>query len=111
VRPSASLTLPIWRDRIAAEIAAAQAEVTGAEARLSGEQIALATELAAMLYMYRESVRNIDLYEERLVPRAIQSLDAAKAGYISGRADFLDLIEAQRSVLDFGISLAEARTQ
>jgi outer membrane protein TolC len=111
VRPSAGITLPIWRDKIEAEIAAAQAQKAAAEARLNAEQISLATELATMLYMYRESMRNIELLTDRLLPKAQQSLDAARAGYTTGRADFLDLIDAQRSLLGFELSLVEARTQ
>ncbi len=110
-RPTASMTLPIWRDRIAAEIAAALAERRSAEARRSSEEIRLAAELASMLYAYRESVRNGGLLLDRLVPRARQSLDAARAGYVSGRSSFLDVIDAQRTLLGFELSLVEARTQ
>lgn len=110
-RPSAGMTLPIWRDKIAAEIAAAQAEKQSAEARLTAEQISLAAELASMLYMYRESSRNIDLLVEKLIPRARQSLEVARSGYTTGRSSFLDLIDAQRQLLAFELGLIEARTQ
>jgi outer membrane protein TolC len=110
-RPSASMTLPIWRDKIAAEIAAAQAEKRSAEARLSAEQIALAAELASMLYMYRESSRNTKLFGETLLPRARQSLDAARSGYANGRSTFLDVIDAERQLLEFELAAVEARTQ
>jgi outer membrane protein TolC len=111
VRPSASVSLPVWRDKIAAEIAAAQARKSSAEARLNEEQISVATELATMLYMYRESMRTMALYGDRIIPKANQSLEAARAGYVSGKSDFLDLIDAQRSVLDSELALIEARTQ
>jgi outer membrane protein TolC len=111
VRPSASMSLPIWRDKIAAEIAAAQARKSSAEARLNAEQISLATELATMLYVYRESRRAIALYGDRIIPKANQSLEAARTGYVSGKSDFLDVIDAQRSVLDSELALIEARTQ
>ena len=110
-RPTASMTLPIWRDKIAAEIAAAQAEKRSSEARLSAEQIGIAAELASMLYMYRESTRNSELYSSILLPKARQSLDAARAGYAAGRSSFLDVIEAERQLLAFDLSLVEARTQ
>lgn len=110
-RPTASMTLPIWRDKIAAEIAAAQAEKRSAEARLSAEQIGLAAELASMLYMYRESGRNIELYGGSLLPKARQSLDAARSGYAAGRSTFLDVIDAERQLLAFDLSQVEARTR
>lgn len=111
VRPSAGVSLPIWRDKIAAEIAAAQARKSSAEARLTAEQISVATELATMLYMYRESMRTMALYGDRIIPKANQSLEAARTGYVSGKADFLDVIDAQRSVFDSELALIEARTQ
>jgi outer membrane protein, heavy metal efflux system len=110
-RPSGSITLPIWRDKIAAEIAAAQFEKRSSEARLSAEQIGVAADLASMLYMYRESTRNIDLYAVTLLPKARQSLDAARSGYAAGRSSFLDVIDAERQSLVVDLSLVEARTQ
>lgn len=110
-RPTGSITLPIWRDKIAAEIAASQFEKRASEARLSAEQIGLAADVASMLYLYRESTRNIDLYAEKLLPKAHQSLDAARSGYATGRSSFLDVIDAERQMLVFDLSLIEARTQ
>jgi len=109
--PSAGVTLPVWRDKIAAEIAGAQASKRAAEARLDAEQVQIAAEMAAMLYMYREAVRNDGLLRDKLVPKARQSLDAARAGYVNGRAGFLDVIDAQRSLLEFELAGIEARTQ
>ena len=111
VRPSAWMTLPIWRDKLAAEIAGAQASKRAAEARLSAEQVEIAAELAALLFMLREAVRNDALLADRLVPKARQSLDAARAGYVNGRASFLDVIDAQRTLLAFELSGIEARTR
>lgn len=109
--PSAGVTLPVWRDKIAAEIAGAQANKRAAEARLTAEQVQIAAEMASMLYMYREAVRNDGLLRDRLVPKARQSLAAARAGYVNGRAGFLDVIDAQRSLLEFELAGIEARTQ
>jgi outer membrane protein TolC len=110
-RPSASMTLPIWRDRIEAEIAGAQHEQRAAAARLSAEQVAVAADLAATLFLYRESRRDIDLLDGRLIRKGRQSLDAARAAYATGRAGFLDVLDAQRQLLRFESALVEARTR
>lgn len=110
-RPTAGVTLPIWRDKIAAEIAAAQADKRAAEARLTAEQIAVAAELASLLYLYRESGRNETLFSDTLLPLARRALEAARGGYTSGRSTFLDVIDAQRRLLEFELSGIEARTQ
>ena len=110
-RPQAGMTLPIWRDKIVAEIAAAQAGQRSAQARLSAEQIALAVEFADKLFTCRESGRNLELLRDRLIPKARQSLDVARSGYLSGQIDFLNLMDAQRALLGFQLADVEARTQ
>src|SRR5438552_425490 len=109
--PQFTVTLPVWRDKIEAEMAAAQAGQRAAEARLSAEQIALAVEFAEKSFLFREASRTLELLTERLLPKARQSLDVARAAYLSGRLDFLNLIDAERTLLGFQLTEVEARTQ
>ncbi len=111
VTPQAGMTLPIWRDKLAAELAAAQATKRAATARLSGEQIQLAVDLADRLFSYREATRNLSLIRDRLLSKARMSIEVARTAYLSGKTDFLNLIEAQRTLLAIQLSEAEARTQ
>src|SRR6185369_11404531 len=46
-----TISLPIWRDKIAAQIAEAQANKRSAAARLSAEQITLAVDIAERSYL------------------------------------------------------------
>ena len=109
--PSLGVTLPIWRDKIAAQIAAAQAGKRGAEARLTAEEIDLAVEFAGRSFMLRESTRNVSLLSERLLPKARQSLEVARSSYAAGKTGYLDLTDAQRTLLEFQLAEIEARTQ
>jgi cobalt-zinc-cadmium efflux system outer membrane protein len=109
--PQLSMTLPIWRDKIAAEIAEAQASKRGAEARLSAQQISLAVDFAEKTYLYREANRNLKLLQERLLPRARQSLEVARAAYLSGQLDFLNVIDAERTLFQFQLEHVDAQTQ
>ncbi len=111
VTPQMGVTLPIWRDKISAQIAEAQAGKNAAEARLSAEQIALAVEFAEKSFMFREARRNVELLTERLLPKARQSLEVARSGYIYGKVDFLDLLDAERTLLEFQLSEVEARVR
>lgn len=110
-RPRAGMSLPIWRDKIAAQIAGAQASKRASQARLTAEQVQVAADLASMLFLYRQALRNDVLLRDKLVPKARQSLDAARAGYVNARASFLDVIDAQRTLLEFELAGIEARTQ
>jgi outer membrane protein TolC len=111
VTPQIGITLPIWRDKIAAQIAGAQAGKHAAEARLAAEQIALAVEFAEKTFLFRESSRTLELLTQRLLPKARQSLEVAQSGYVSGKVDFLNLLDAERTLLEFQLSEVEARVQ
>ena len=111
VRPRGGMTLPIWRDKIAAEIASAQNRKSAAEARFSAEQIAMAVDFADKLFSFRENTRTITLIEERVLPKARMSLEVARAAYLSSKTDFLNLIDAQRALLGFELTAVEARLQ
>lgn len=110
-RPTLGVTLPIWRDKIAAEISRAQSGKKVAAARLSSEQIAVAVELADKVYSYGEATRNLTLFAEALLPKARQLLDVTRANYSSGNTDFINVIDAERSLLEFRLAEVEARTR
>lgn len=110
-RPTLGVTLPIWRDKIAAEIASAQGRKRAAEARLSAEQIRLAVEFADKAFMYREATRNLKLLTDSLLPKARQALEVARSGYSAGKLEFINLQEAERSLLEFQLAAVEARTR
>jgi cobalt-zinc-cadmium efflux system outer membrane protein len=106
-----TMSLPIWRDKIAAQIAEAQANKRSAEARLSAEEIALAVDFAEKSYLYRAASRNLELLRERLVPKENQSLEVARIGYLAGQIDFFNLTDAERTLLEFKLDEVEASAQ
>jgi cobalt-zinc-cadmium efflux system outer membrane protein len=110
-RPLATATLPVWRDKIAAEIAAAQAGKHAAQARLTAAQLDLTVEFAGKSFDYREVNRNLDLLRNRLIPKARQSLEIARAAYLAGKTDFFNLMDTERTLLEFRLSEIEVRTQ
>jgi len=110
-RPLAGMTLPIWRDKIAAQIAQAQATKRAAEARLTSEQIMVTVDFAMKSYDYREITRNLALLQDKLIPKARQSLEVARAGYLAGQISFFNLIDAERTWLNFRLQEVEARTR
>ena len=106
-----TISLPIWRDKIAAQIAEAQANKSSAEARLSDEQITLAVNVAEETYLYREATRNLALLNDELLPKARESLEVARGGYLAGQIDFFNLIDAERTLLGFELDKVEVATQ
>lgn len=84
VRPTATVTLPIWREKIRANIAAAEARRDAAAARVSAEQLSVAAEIAQMLYMVRESDRMVTYIETQALPNYERVIASLEAGYQSG---------------------------
>lgn len=106
-----TVSLPIWRDKIAAQIAEAQANKRSAEARLSAQQIALAVAVAEKSFAYREASRSLELLQTQLLPKQRQSLEVARFGYVAGQIDFFNLTDAEQTLLRFNLELVEARAQ
>ena len=110
-RPWGTVSIPLWRDKLAAEVAQAQASKRAGEARLSAEQIALAVAVAEKAFLYRETSRNLVLLQNQLLPQQRQSLELARSGYLAGQIDFLNLTDTEQTLLRFGLDEVEARTQ
>ena len=108
--PQLSMSLPIWRDKLAAEAAGAEAEKLAAQSRLKAAQIDLAVNFAEKSFAYRQTGRNLTLIEDELIPRTRQSLQTIRAGYRTGTMSFSALTDAERILLDLQLEAAQTRT-
>jgi outer membrane protein TolC len=108
VRPTASATLPIWRDKIAATVAAARAKHDAAVARVNAEQLNLAAELAQMLYMVREADRMIAYIDDTALPIYERTVATVEAGYQSGMTEPAMIPETRFMALDMRLERANA---
>jgi len=57
----------------------------------------------------RDAERKIDLYGELLIPKAELHFEVTQQAFITGKANFLDLIDAQRTLLEFELAYERAR--
>jgi outer membrane protein TolC len=108
IMPSFGITLPVWRDKIAAEISQGRSNADAAKARLSAEELDLAVRFAEAAYAWREADRAVDLFGNQLLPRARAALDSARGGYVTGIAGFTDILDAERTLHEYHINYAEA---
>ncbi len=110
-RPWGTVSIPLWRDKLAAQVAEAQANKRAGEARLTAEQIGVAVDVAERAFVYRETTRNLEVLQKQLLPKQRQSLEVARSAYLAGQVDFLNLTEAEQTLLRFNLDEVEARTQ
>ena len=57
----------------------------------------------------RDARRRIALYGDTLVPKGRESVQGSQFAYQSGEATFLDLIDAERVLIEFQLSAVRAR--
>ena len=98
-RPLAEVTLPVWREKISAAIAAASARHDAAVARLRAEELMVAADLARMTYMVREADRMVAHIDGTALPNLRQSYATVAAAYGTGMTGFAMIPETQEMVL------------
>ena len=110
VLASLTFNLPLRSSRYSAMRREARALLRSAHSRLEARGMALRASLEEGLYTWRDAERSYRLHAEELVPQAEQLLEATETSYRSGRASFLEWVDAERSRLDFELGLERART-
>jgi outer membrane protein TolC len=108
VRPTASVSLPIWRGKIASLIAAAEARRDAAISRVNAEQLTMAAQLARMLYMVRESDRMIAYIDDTALPNYERAIASVEAGYQSGMTGLAMIPETRLMALGMKLERATA---
>ena len=107
---SLSFTLPIRGNRYRAIEREARARHRAVLAAIQAEVDRLHAALETETFNARDAERQIGLYRDTLVPRARQSFAATETAFRAGEAGFLDLVDAERVLLEFELALERART-
>ncbi|MDP6543401.1 MAG: TolC family protein [Phycisphaerae bacterium] len=103
-----SINLPIWREKLDAGLRQAQFRRRAAVQRRAARLNSLQSQVRLIAYRYSDAQRKIGLYRDTLLPKARQAMTATDAAYRGGKGSFLDLIDAQRILLEFEITLHRA---
>lgn len=106
-----SIQLPLWAKKNKAAVREANARYRAILNQRQQEENSLIARLEMVLFQYRDAKRKMALYKEKLLPRAEQALEVTRSAFESGKADFLDFIDSQRTLLEFELAYEEARTR
>ncbi|MBN1346929.1 MAG: TolC family protein [Phycisphaerae bacterium] len=104
-----SVNLPIWVDKYSAGEREARAKYRAAVQAKAERENTLVAKVKMSLYYFRDAERKIDLYRDTLVPKASESLKTTEVGFRAGTSTFLDLIDAERALLEFQLSYERAQ--
>jgi outer membrane protein TolC len=104
------LELPIWRSSYRSGVDEAEARMRSARFEQDDVLNRMAADLEMALYRFRDSDRRVVLYRDSLVPKGEESVQSLDTAYQSGDEGFLDLIDAQRVLLEFQLESVRAET-
>ncbi len=103
-----SLDIPIWFKKNRSSIVSANHARDAAEQQFESVRNELRSELEKVLYDLEESTRQIQLYQNVLIPKGLESLGATEKAYRADKIDFLSLVDAQRRLLQFQMKYEKA---
>jgi len=103
-----SLPLPLW-NRNQGNIQAAQANVQRSEADYRQVQVSLASITADAVARYQTSQQLVKKYTDQILPRSRESLLLTQRRYQEGEINFLELLQAQRTMNEVNLSYIAAQ--
>jgi len=101
--------LPTVLPRIRGMVKEARADLRRVQAMSRQTRLDRAAGYVAAVYTLRNSERQAALFEKQVLPAAQRVLDSVRQSYSAGTGAYLDLIEAQRTLLDVRLTVAEAK--
>ena len=104
------VSIPTFLPRVKGMVEEARADLGRMRAMCRQEKFDQASQVVAALYTLRNAERQADLFEQLIAPAAQRVADNARQAYAAGTGSFIDLIDAQRTLLDVRLTAAEART-
>lgn len=105
---NAMINIPLWFGRYSAEKSQAQARLSATENEYTQLRNRLLADLERIQFELRDAERRVDLYAYTLLPKAHESFEVTEDAFTTGEAGFLDLIDAQRTLLEFGLAYERA---
>ena len=102
------VNVPLWYGKQKSQLDEAKARRESAESQQEQLENDLSARIKMIYFKIKDADRQIKLYRDALVPKAEQSLKASETAYSGGRVDFLNLIDSQRTLLNFQLSYYKA---
>jgi len=114
---SVGINIPLWRKKLRAAEAEAAIKLKASQEHYKDMENATLSQINKLCFEVETARERIELFKYSLLPQAEQSFKASETGYLTGKVDFLNLLDSERMVLqlktgyfralaDFGQSLA-----
>jgi outer membrane protein TolC len=108
---SVGVSIPLWRGKQTARLEEAQVERRRAEMELEDFRLRVRTDVRDYSERLRRLQDQLTLLDNRLLPQAEASLDATLSAYKAGRTDFLDLLDAERTLFQLRLDYEDTHAR
>jgi len=106
---SFGINVPLWREKYDAGLREAIARRLAVSHQRADEANRIAAGIHRAWFGHTDADRRVRLYERTLIPKAEESLRASLAGFRAGDTSFLDLLDTERTLLEFAVAAERAR--
>lgn len=104
----AGISLPIWRGRTRAQRREAAALLDAAAHQRDDLLNRFQAELRTAVFRLRDAERQTTLFRDSLIPKAEKALAVSDQAYADGSVEFMALIDAHRTLLEFQLQAERA---
>ncbi len=107
----AGVRIPLWRGRIRAGIEEKRVARRQLDAQLEALTLEIETEIAELRRRIALHGESLSLLSEGLIPQAEITRDATLAAYTTGKAAFIDLLDAERALFSLHMEETSVRAE
>ncbi len=104
------LNLPIWLGKRKAAVREAEEWTRANKLRYENLENQVRAEIRDLVSQLQLTAQTLDLYEQGLIAQAESSLQSALASYRTGKLDFLNLLDAERMLLNLNLGYVKEQT-
>lgn len=105
-----SLPIPLF-DRNQGNVLAAARRADQARDQRNGAELRLRTEVVQALAQWSTAAQEVQDFDRSILPSAQQAVDAATRGFERGKFAFLDVLDAQRTLIAARLQYLQAQAQ
>jgi outer membrane protein TolC len=103
------MSVPLWFGKNTSRTASAKASVQKTRADKDNLVNQTYTEIRTLYFKLTNAERLVTLYEEKILPQALESVHEAETLFRDGLGNFSDFVEIQKTAYNFQLALARAR--
>ena len=103
------ISIPLWRNKYDAGVREALARRLAVSHERADEANRITASIQRAWFEHTDADRRVRLFDTTLIPKAEESLRASLAGFRTGDTSFLDLLDTDRTLLEFAVSAERAR--